>query len=423
MKPFYSILLSLLTLYLPSCSNDDTPNFTEEENNTNQNTLIERRDISLSQEFQNAIDAQEELAFDCFQNLLATRDDNFVFSPFSYSILLGMLTNGMDDASRNLVAEELTGKKIDWEKLNTLNKFIIEELQNLDNSSQIGIYNSAWSDFPFSFKDSFKTNLETFYNAQVKSLDFSSYNSKKEINEWIKEKSEGLIPSILDNGSIGEFLLVNALYFNGKWTFPFDKSKTETSDFYNADNTVGHPEMMYLPDSELSYFFSKECDMVRLPFGNEAFSLYLAMPGEGWEYDALIDIFGRKRRRDYKGKYFFNRNTEVFLPKFEVETTIEDLTSTLKSEALKECIINPKSYSNFSEKGLNFSPTMKQKNIFKISEENAEGAATTYGTIYTFNFSEEKFRLPILKFDHPFFFMLEEQSTGIILLMGAINKL
>ncbi|GFT03474.1 serpin B8, partial [Nephila pilipes] len=82
----------------------------------------------------------------------------------------------------------------------------------------------------------YKNDIEDFYNASIRKTDFANNADKavKEINDWVKEKTNGKIENLLDQLDPSTLMvLLNAVYFKGKWEVPFDPRLTEPSIFYN----------------------------------------------------------------------------------------------------------------------------------------------------------------------------------------------
>ncbi|CAL4963732.1 unnamed protein product [Urochloa decumbens] len=64
--------------------------------------------------------------------------------------------------------------------------------------------------------------------------------ASKEINRWVSKATNGLIASILPEGSVHPgiaMVLANAIYFKGKWFHPFDKEDTKKKRFYCLDGS------------------------------------------------------------------------------------------------------------------------------------------------------------------------------------------
>lgn len=77
----------------------------------------------------------------------------------------------------------------------------------------------------------FKESCQNFYEADLEELSFAedTEECRKHINDWVKEKTEGKISEILGAGTVGpltKLVLVNAIYFKGKWNKQFDRKYT-----------------------------------------------------------------------------------------------------------------------------------------------------------------------------------------------------
>src|ERR1700760_644791 len=64
------------------------------------------------------------------------------------------------------------------------------------------------------------------------------------INDWAREKTEGMIPKVLDDVSQAGLVAVNALYFKEAWKTRFDPSNTTTQAFNPATGTPLQVQMM-----------------------------------------------------------------------------------------------------------------------------------------------------------------------------------
>ncbi|GFS65685.1 serpin B8, partial [Nephila pilipes] len=82
----------------------------------------------------------------------------------------------------------------------------------------------------------YKNDVQDFYNASIRKTDFANNADEavKEINDWVKEKTNGKIEKLLDQLNPSTLLvLLNAVYFKGKWKEPFDPTFTKPRIFYN----------------------------------------------------------------------------------------------------------------------------------------------------------------------------------------------
>ncbi|NWS23370.1 ILEUA inhibitor, partial [Pachyramphus minor] len=83
---------------------------------------------------------------------------------------------------------------------------------------------------------SFIESSQKSYHAGLEPTDFMHAweDSRKQINGWVEEKTEGKIQNLLAEGildSLTRLVLVNAIYFKGNWEKQFDKERTRERPF------------------------------------------------------------------------------------------------------------------------------------------------------------------------------------------------
>jgi serine protease inhibitor len=78
--------------------------------------------------------------------------------------------------------------------------------------------------------------------------------------------------------------LLNAVYFDGKWTDVFDPKDTRKGQFVLGDGSlVEHPFMNRV--GNYGFLATKRLKAIRLPYGTGRFALYIFVPGLPREYE------------------------------------------------------------------------------------------------------------------------------------------
>ncbi|MBV5342139.1 serpin family protein, partial [bacterium] len=96
---------------------------------------------------------------------------------------------------------------------------MLTELPVIDPTTKLSIANSIWYKKDFSVKSDFLAINKENFNAYVKEIDFLQTWAKDTINNWCSVKTNGLIPTIIDDiPSNAMMYLVNAVYFKGIWS-------------------------------------------------------------------------------------------------------------------------------------------------------------------------------------------------------------
>ena len=138
--------------------------------------------------------------FDLYFLQLENEEKNKVYSPLSIKYALEMLAEGADGETKEqldaIIGDYVAKKYTNSKNMSFANAFFVKN----------------------SFRDSIKNDyvdlLKDKYSAEVVYDDFKNASL---INKWIKDKTLGMIPSLVDDVSSNDFLLVNALAIDMEW--------------------------------------------------------------------------------------------------------------------------------------------------------------------------------------------------------------
>ena len=401
-----SMLLAISAMTVTACSsNNDEP---EVPGGNDKNTRV---DITLTAAQESALADQNEFALTLYSSISnEIKDKNIFLSPISVANVLTMISNGAEGNSYSQIAEALGG---DAASTGSLNKVLLSKIASIDKTTALSISNSIWTDYSFDFKDSFKKVNEENSNAEFFKADLSSFDAVNSINSWCDKNTNGMIKQFLFAPPCCNIAFFNAIYFKGVWSRKFSKSETKVSVFYNSDGSSSSPYTMH-QTSQFEYAESGETKAIKLPYGNGAFNMIIAMNENG---DVnLKDVLG-------KTVTFVSRKVDFKLPKFEIENTI---APKVLVNAIEKCgvtdIFDAKKANLTGITDLNTSiGCIAQKAVVKVDETGTEAAAVTGGWDGA---DAGEIQLPVKFYiNHPFTFVIQESSTGAILFMGKVNKL
>jgi len=94
------------------------------------------------------------------------------------------------------------------------------------------------------------------------------------INGWVNEKTNKLIPTILDEApdTLG-LVAVNALYFKDRWQIPFEPSRTQAEQFQTISGKPADVQMMHSKVGKFSFRQDDRFIATDLGYANENFRL------------------------------------------------------------------------------------------------------------------------------------------------------
>lgn len=414
MKKSLFLLLMSLSIAITSCTDNDDSSSVVERN--------KRYDISLTRSQEEMVNGNVKFAFSLFDkvNDLETKETNWIVSPLSASIALGMTANGVDGNSLKQIQDALGFSGFQMDEINSYYNYLCDELMKVDNSSKFNFANSAWLDKKFSFYDSFVKTNKRMYGAEVTTLDLSKKTALDKINEWSAKKTENLIPVILDDLPDGTlFCLLNSLYFRAEWDSWFDESRTVNEVFTSANGKQSQVKMMKKEGIRL-YSRNETFGLAEFAFGNNAFSMVVLLPNEGHTLEESLQKF----TVDYWDEYQKNRMGKIAdliisFPRFEVKYEA-DLVEPMKGLGITDIFDSNKAdFSKMTSSDI-FINLLKQSSRIKVDEKGCEAAVSTIVSGMTGDPYAEKVEFNM---NRPFAFLIKEESTGTILFMGKVTEL
>ncbi|NWX78051.1 SPB6 protein, partial [Alca torda] len=114
---------------------------------------------------------------------------------------------------------------------------LLSEINDPNTKYILRTANRLYGEKTFEFLSSFIESSQKLYHAGLEQTDFvnASEDSRKQINGWVEERTEGKIQNLLAEGiinSLTRLVLVNAIYFKGNWEQQFNKSSTAEKPFH-----------------------------------------------------------------------------------------------------------------------------------------------------------------------------------------------
>lgn len=344
---------------------------------------------------------------------------SFVYSPLSITYVLGMVNDASEGTTRTELQHTLGFGDGEIKEVNGFCKSLIDGLPKVDTSVQIHIANAIYVNKNYTLKKQFQQDMKGYYGAHAESLDFSSPKTLDRINGWCNSKTNGLIPRILNKvNPEAESYLLNAIYFKAAWTNPFKERYTETGTF----TTENGPEKMPLMQQweEYRYMKNKVFAAVDLPYGNKKWNMTVLLPEKGKSVSDVIDYLAKEGTSFLS--HMTHRNIDLKMPRFETESTTEDLIGTLEKMGIIRAFDNSQAeIRNMCNRDVYIS-YMLQKARIKVDENGSEAAAVTEVEVFCLSASDEEPVPPIIfHANRPFVYLIREASSDVILFVGKFT--
>lgn len=391
------------TVFFGACTNDD--NAPEPAN--------PKGEITLSATESALVAKQNEFAFDLYNKELAHSQggSNVIVSPLSVAYCLGMIAQGAENSTLAQITHALGATSAT--EISTLHDKLTNQLSTLDRNTPVLPANSLWIDTRFGVKEQYRSDFDHFYGKNIFSLNLHDDAALERINKWCADNTRNLITEIINETPDAGMLLVNTLYFEGKWAAKFNKEATRPHTFNNIDNSKSTVQMMQ-DQRMVEYSEYDGTKAVRLPYGNGAYSMVVILPPQ----DALRN--GTLTAESYSALTAAGTMTPelvlVELPRFDV-TAQSTLNMSLAEIGMPDLLGPSSDLSGITDEAATIDAILHKCRII-TDEEGTQAAAVTVTDINTALLPDYT-----ITFDRPFTFIIEEQSTGLILFIGRINRL
>jgi serine protease inhibitor len=351
----------------------------------------------------------------------AQPQENVFVSPLSASMALGMTLNGAAGGTFDAMRGALSFGDASQQTINEGYKGLIALLGGLDKRTTFQLANSVWYRQGFSIEQSFLDATRTYFGADVKALDFASKQSSlATINGWVNDKTNGKIPTIIDDIPPQEVaFLINAIYFKGSWRDAFDPAETQDAPFHTLGGSTQTVRLMHRTgrDHKVRLYSTPDYQIADLPYGNDAWTMTVLLPNAGKDINAIIAGLTASEWTTLTGQLVDRDGVDVFLPKFKVtwERTLNDDLKALGMTVAFDP--NAANFTKMSAAGGLYIDFVKQKTFVDVNEEGTEAAAATAVGIGLTSLP------PTFRVDRPFVFVIRERFSGTILFMGKIGQI
>ena len=369
-------------------------------------------------------------------------EKSFIYSPLSITYVLGMVNDAATGLTEKELEETLGFHDGGIQAVNDYCKKLIDGLPKVDDKVTLNIANAIFLNKDYALKPQFEQDMQTYYDAKAEALDFSTPSTLDRINGWCNEKTNGMIPSILDDidPSTVSYLL-NAIYFKADWASKFDPKNTKNETFATENGNSSTDIPMMHQNVLIQYINNSMFSAIMIPYGNGMWNMMVMLPEEGFTTDHIINHLAAFGLNGVEGafcevedgiatmsvKSFSPHEVDLKLPRFETSSDTDDLEDGLIG-LMKKMGINRAFEGGLAEipnmcEAPVYIEMMRQKAKIKVNEEGSEAAAVTVAEMNQSMGPDTPPEYPKATFhaNRPFVYVIREASSGVILFVGKFT--
>ena len=412
----------LMTTAIVGCTSDETTSATPnpticpvDTDSVMSNENNELRSIVLTRSEQQLVNQSNSFAFKLFRKISSNQSE--IVSPISITYALGMLNNGAAGETQAQINNVLGFGETGADGINDFCRKMLTEAPTLDKLTKVMIANTIYMNKGYELKADFINKAHLYYNADPETRDFTDGQTRDVINKWGSDHTMGMIPEVLKEEEFktdAVSYLLNAIYFKGAWAEKFNKANTTNEEFQSYLGKQQVPMMHQ--EHEFNYSENELCQVLRLPYGNNAYSLTLLLPKEGKTINDVLQTLTAETWQQYQWMGS-KAIVDVKLPRFESQSSVDlkDIMTVLgMPNAFNDNLAEFPNFCNVPT----YIGLMKQVAKIKLNEEGTEAAAITVIGMETTAYNPQEPQRVNFHATRPFLYVISEQSTGAIFFIG-----
>jgi serpin B len=351
---------------------------------------------------------------------ISKNSGNIFFSPYSISEALAMLYVGAkgETATEMERALHITMKS----DLHTLYRDIHASFDTYAtvDGFKMDIANGLWVQNGFPLKKTYTATLRENHRSKPTSLDFVKAPEKSRIiiNNWISDRTKGMIKDIVGPGSISSatrLVLANTIYFEAKWSLPFISKATKEGEFHRLDNSTVTVPMMHRTTLDLSgYTDGADWQAAQIAYKGDNIAMLFILPRSGKfsEVEKMVNA-------DFLASIDDSIRYEMLIlsiPKFKFTSPSLSLKESLKTLGLQTVFTGKADFSGISTKPLFLADALHKASV-AVDEEGTIAAAATVLPMMLGTASPNPIEFTA---DRPFIFLIRDLKSRAVLFMGRV---
>ena len=268
-------------------------------------------------------------------------------------------------------------------------------------------------------KKAYLDKMTQYFQAGLYGEPFDATTVRK-INSWVKKSTKGKIPSIIDRLDAQDMvLLINAVYFKGKWAEQYDNTVTkkftsESGKVQKVDTLIGK-EKSYVEICGAKGFVKNYVG------GDTAFMALLPPKGTSVK-NYLKKLTGQDLIKGFKNRNAKDYAVYTQMPEFSYDYDIS-LKSALQRMGIRNAFSSITSdFSKMSKRAMHIDDVIHKTHI-DLNKWGTEAAAVTAVVVRANSAMPGQEIVKKVYLNRPFVYAIVDVKTGVPQFLGVVNKI
>ena len=312
--------------------------------------------------------------------------ENYMVSPTSLRAALSLAVAGADSETKEELIHAMGFK--DMEEMNAWYDSVEGSVRKFDEhyterkkqferekeyyeegapapDGQFTLLNSVWNNSSLNgeFTKDYIKYVNKNYGAEAKNV--SADEITGEVNSWVNDGTNGLVPAISNDLSGSNAVLVNTIYLKTAWENEFKESWTSEDDFTTVSGKKVKKNFMYQTET-FRFYEDRKGKLIVLPLQGGVNAIFIL--------GQIDDVEGALAKATYE-------EVKVKLPKIDMESSFDkkELIEYLKCKGVSLAFDENGNadFSKMSEDSQWYISDIIQKSHIKMEEDGIEAAAAT----------------------------------------------
>ena len=339
-------------------------------------------------------------------NSLSQDSGNVVYSPLSVFTAVCMAAAGASGETRQEILNVMD-RSFTTEDLISIMEYLRESDDAVISANAICVRH----DMANTIKNDYLKVIREAFNAEY----FMSQDIVDDVNRWVKEKTDNMIPEILDDSAADTLCsLVNATTFTNEWEDPYDDYQVSKRNFYNMSGSVSKVNMLF--GNVGQYIGNRYVRGFIKSYKNSRYGFMALLPKRKGE-EALRKAIANMDFSEVCENYTWYE-VHTYMPEFEYRY-VRELTSIMTDMGMKKMFRPDADFSGMSTFDL-FVDQVIHKSYIKVDRNGTKAAAATIMD-WVGACPPEEYKTVTL--NRPFIYAIMDVEKNVPIFSGIVREL